>query len=141
MLKYTKCYSCSLDWGGRRGSGGRGDSWWLFGIVQVCQVVVRSFRLVKDSLALRTYVKTDSVQFDHSPQTFTTDIRLQSLINETLLIVLIISRCLEAENAMLLRRTCLMVDWENAAKAVEKVLMMKMMMRVDDDENDDDGEW
>ena len=42
---------------------------------------------------------------------------------------------------MLLRRTCLMVDWENAAKAVEKVLMMKMMMRVDDDENDDDGEW
>merc|ERR1712013_553822 len=30
------------------------------------------------------------------------------------------SRCLEAENAMLLRRTCLMVDWENAAKAVEK---------------------
>jgi len=30
------------------------------------------------------------------------------------------SRCLEAENAMLLRRTCLMVDWENASKAVEK---------------------
>ena len=123
MHKYTKCYSCSLDWGGRRGSGGRGDSWWLFGIVQVCQVVVRSFRLVKDSLALRTYVKTDSVQFD---------IRLQSLINETLLIVLIISRCLEAENAMLLRRTCLMVDWENAAKAVEKVLMMT----VDDDDSE-----
>jgi len=22
------------DWGGRRGSGGRGDSWWLFGVVQ-----------------------------------------------------------------------------------------------------------
>ena len=133
MLKYTKCYSYSLDWGGRRGSGGRGDSWWLFGIVQVCQVVVRSFRLVKDSLALRTYVKTDSVQFDHSPQTFTqTDIRLQSLINETLLIVKIISRCLEAENAMLLRRTCLMVDWENAAKAVEKVLMMT----VDDDDSE-----
>ena len=89
----------------------------------MCQVVVRSFRLVKDSLALRTYVKTDSVQFD---------IRLQSLINETLLIVLIISRCLEAENAMLLRRTCLMVDWENAAKAVEKVLMMT----VDDDDSE-----
>ena len=133
MLKYTKCYSCSLDWGGRRGSGGRGDSWWLFGIVQVCQVVVRSFRLVKDSLARRTYVKTDSVQFDHSPQTFTQfDIRLQSLINETLLIVKTISRCLEAENAMLLRRTCLMADWENAAKAVEKVLMMTV--------NDNDSE-
>ena len=44
---------------------------------------------------------------------------------------------------MLLRRTCLMVDWENAAKAVEKVLMMKMMMTVDggDGERDDDGEW
>ena len=68
--------------------------------------------------------------------------RLQSLINDSLLIVIIISRCLEAENAMLLRRTCLMVDWENAAKAVEKVLMMKMMMTVDggDGERDDDGE-
>ena len=57
--------------------------------------------------------------------------------------MIIISRCLEAENAMLLRRTCLMVDWENAAKAVEKVLMMKMMMTVDggDGERDDDGEW
>ena len=65
------------------------------------------------------------------------------MIIETLLIVKIISRCLEAENAMLLRRTCLMVDWENAAKAVEKVLMMKMMMTVDggDGERDDDGEW
>lgn len=30
------------------------------------------------------------------------------------------SRMLEAENAMLLRRTCLMVDWEAASKAVEK---------------------
>jgi len=30
------------------------------------------------------------------------------------------SRCLEAENAMLLRRTCLMVEWENAAKALDK---------------------
>ena len=68
---------------------------------------------------------------------------MQSLINDSLLIVIIISRCLEAENAMLLRRTCLMVDWENAAKAVEKVLMMKMMMTVDggDGERDDDGEW
>merc|ERR1712080_497772 len=30
------------------------------------------------------------------------------------------SRCLEAENAMLLRRTCLMVEWENASKAADK---------------------
>ena len=30
------------------------------------------------------------------------------------------SRCLEQENAMLLRRTCLMVEHENACKAVEK---------------------
>ena len=56
LVRYTKCCSCSLDWGGRRGSGGRGDSWWLFGVVQVCQVVVvRSFRLVKDYLDLRTW--------------------------------------------------------------------------------------
>ena len=89
-------------------------------------------------------IKIDSLQFDHSPKTFTqSDSKLQSLINDSLLIVIIISRCLEAENAMLLRRTCLMVDWENAAKAVEKVLMMKMMMTVDggDGERDDDGEW
>ena len=30
------------------------------------------------------------------------------------------SRCLDQENAMLLRRTCLMVEHENACKAVEK---------------------
>jgi len=30
------------------------------------------------------------------------------------------TRCLDAENAMLLRRTCLMVEWEAAGKAVEK---------------------
>ena len=41
-----------------------------------------------------------------------------------MVIIATISRCLEAENAMLLRRTCLMVDWENAAKAVEKVTTM-----------------
>ena len=30
------------------------------------------------------------------------------------------SRCMEQENAMLLRRTCLMVDWENGCKMVDK---------------------
>ena len=39
------------------------------------------------------------------------------------------SRCLEAENAMLLRRTCLMVDWENASKAVEKVVVPTIKIR------------
>ena len=40
---------------------------------------------------------------------------------------------------MLLRRTCLMVDWENAAKAVEKVLMMTVNDDDDDDDEMDDG--
>lgn len=30
------------------------------------------------------------------------------------------SRCMEQENAMLLRRTCLMVDWETNCKLVDK---------------------
>ena len=76
------------------------------------------------------------VKTDCAIRPLTTNFHTNS-INGSLLIVIIISRCLEAENAMLLRRTCLMVDWENAAKAVEKVLMKKMMMTVDDD----DGEW
>lgn len=30
------------------------------------------------------------------------------------------SRCLDQENAMLLRRTCLMLDWEAGVRAVDK---------------------